>query len=614
MNDGRQNGRPPKLRRELGEIRASVIDGWRAIGVDIRNGIRRMRKARLDYVVLPVGGSLPERDGMPRGFFERRLPLPPQPMSMQQLNARLSAVIDAENARGVVFVFTGFSAGLATLQNFRSAVARLRAAGKEAIVYTPHLDLAHYYAATAAEHIVAPPGARFEVLGLYTEVTFLKDALARAGLEADVVQISPYKTAFDRFSRADITPENREQLEWLLDDQYDMLTAHMAAGRGLSQDEMRALIDRAPYSVEKAQTLGLVDHVAYDDELRHWLGGRLKSAVSRPDVEASGKREAGSDSADRKDAARLKTWKEARRILIQRPRRRARQFIGVISLEGLIAMGTSRKPPVKLPIPLIGGDAAGEQTLVGLLRRAEKLPNMAALVLHVDSGGGSALASDLIARQIELLSNKKPVVVYMGNVAASGGYYVAAPARYIMSQEATLTGSIGVIMARLNSEGFYERLSANRVSLERGEHAGLYRDARPWTDTEREIFQQTVLDIYDQFRNVVVTHRGLTPKEVDEVGLGRVWTGRQALARRLVDGHGDFRDAIKKAAELAALPTDDMDAIRVSNLFSRTSSYTLPAAASSQILEELTRLLAGEQLRALSGQPLLVLPYDLRFR
>jgi len=604
---GRELGRSPnKLRREVGQLRTSVTDGWRAIGIDIRNALRRMRKARLDYVVLPVGGSLPERDGLPRGFFERRLPLPPQPLSMQQLNDRLRAVIDADNARGVVFVFTGFTAGLATLQNFRAAVARLRAAGKEAIVYTPYLDLAHYYAATAADQIVAPPGARFEVLGLYTEVSFLKDALARVGLEADVVQISPYKTAFDRFSRSDISPENRQQLEWLLDDQYDMVTAGMAAGRGLSPDGMRALIDEAPYTVEKAQALGLVDHVAYDDELRELLG-RDPSPVGG-NGPADGKQE------NAKPVAKLKTWREARRILIQRPRRRARQFVGVVSLEGLITMGASRKPPIDLPIPLIGGESAGEQTLVGLLRRAEKLPNMAALVFHVDSGGGSALASDLIARQIERLAAKIPVVVYMGNVAGSGGYYVSAPARHIMSQTATLTGSIGVIMARLSSAGLYDQLSVNRVSLERGQHAGLYRDPRPWTETEREIFRQTVDDVYDQFKEIVGKNRGLTAGEVDEAGLGRVWTGRQALARRLVDSHGDFLDAIKKAAELAALPADDIYAIPVSNLFSRSSAYTLPAAGSTELLEELTRLLTGEQLRALSGQPLLVLPYDLRFR
>ena len=171
-------------------------------------------------------------------------------------------VADADNVRGVVFVFRGFSAGLATLQNFRAAVARLRAAGKDAVVYTPYLDLAHYYAATAAARIIAPPGAQFDVLGLYTEVTFLKDALARVGVQADVVQISPYKTAFDRFSQADITPEYRAQLDWLLDDQYDMLTADMAAGRGLPQATLRELIDRAPLSAEEARAAGLIVGVA----------------------------------------------------------------------------------------------------------------------------------------------------------------------------------------------------------------------------------------------------------------------------------------------------------------------------------------------------------------
>ncbi|MBW7959277.1 MAG: signal peptide peptidase SppA [Candidatus Promineofilum sp.] len=604
-----------RLRRELAEIQNSVTYGWKAITIDIRNGLKRMRKARLDYVVLSVGGSLPERDGMPRGFLGRRLPFPAQPLSMQQLNDRLRAVIDADNVRGVVFVFTGFSARLATLQNFRAAVARLRAAGKEAIVYTPYLDLAHYYAATAAKYIVAPPSAQFEVLGLYTEVTFLKDAMTRAGLEVDVVQISPYKTALDRFSQTDITPENREQLDWLLDDEYDMLTTDMAAGRGISQTEMRKLIDQAPYPVEKARDLRLIDHVAYDDQLSGWLGRMLMPAKEeRSAAKAAGEDDTKPNSQPQKHQAKLKTWKESRRILIQRPRRRMRKFVGVISLEGMIVTGTSRKPPIDLPIPFIGGEAAGDQTLVGLLRRAEKLEEMAALVFHIDSGGGSALASDLIARQIELLATKKPVVVYMGNIAASGGYYVSAPAQHIMSQQATLTGSIGVITGRLNSTGLYNQLSINRVTLKRGEHAGLYRDSEPWTETEREIFHQSIIDIYGQFRNIVARNRKLTPEEVDEIGLGRVWTGRQALTHRLVDSHGDFLDAIKKAAELAALPTDDIYAIPVANLFSRSSAYTLPVTNSAQVIEELTRLLAGEELKALGGQPLLLLPYDLRFR
>lgn len=606
-----------RFTHQIRRLDRSLSDGLFAFEADLRNGIKHIRKAQLDYVVLPVGGSLPERDGPKRGFIERRLlPLPADPLSLQQLNERLRAVMDADNARGVIFVFQGFKAGLATLQNFRSAVARLRAEGKEAIVYTPYLDLPHYYAATAADRIVAPPGAQFEVLGLYTEVTFLKDTLSRAGIQADVVQISPYKTAFDRFSRSDITPENREQLDWLLDDEFDVLTTGMAAGCGISQDTMRRYIDQAPFSVERARDLGLIDHIAYDDQLAEWLGGNTGSTSTKNEVSgvSEGANGAGTDKESKRPTAKLKTWKESRRILYERPRRRTRRFVGVISLEGLITMGPSRTPPIELPIPIVGGATAGEQTLVSLLRRAEKLPDMAALVIHVDSGGGSALASDLIGRQIELLAAKKPVVIYMGNVAASGGYYVAAPARHIMSQQSSITGSIGVITARFSFSGLYDQLSINQISLERGEHAGLFRSTTPWSEAERDLSREMVENIYDQFRDIVVRNRGLTPEQVDAVGLGRVWTGRQALSHRLVDSNGDFLDAIKKAAELAALPTEDVYAISVVNIYPRSSSYTIPAVHSSQIIEEIRRLLVGEHLSALNGQPLFLLPYDLRFR
>ncbi|WP_374685633.1 signal peptide peptidase SppA, partial [Promineifilum sp.] len=261
-----------------------------------------------------------------------------------------------------------------------------------------------------------------------------------------------------------------------------------------------------------------------------------------------------------------------------------------------------------------------------------------ALVFHVDSGGGSALASELIGRQIELLSARKPVVVYMGNMAASGGYYVAAPARHIMSQRATLTGSIGVITAKLSADGLYERLSLNRVSLERGEHAGLYRDTSPMSAEERAIFWRTISDIYQQFKDVVARGRKMTAEQVDAIGGGRVWTGRQAQARGLVDDHGDFLDAIKKAAELAALPVDDVYAISTVNLFARSSDYAVYPARRQAIerrpsdleyaphsvmnrlttnggaIEEVAHLLTGERLRAWSGQPLLLIPCEIRFR
>jgi protease-4 len=527
-------------------------------------------------------------------------------------------VAEDDNVHGVVFVFRGFTAGLATLQNFRAAVARLRAAGKDAVVYTPYLDLAHYYAATAAARIIAPPGAQFDVLGLYTEVTFLKDALARVGVQADVVQISPYKTAFDRFSQADITPEYRAQLEWLLDDRYDMLTGDMASGRGMSQTALREWIDRAPLSAEAARDAGLIDWVAYDDELSMLLG--QARADSRPAPNSPPAATADSTAPPKADApadpprAALKSWGQAWDLLHEKPRRHTRRYVAVLSLEGLISMGASHRPPIDLPIPFIGGETAGEQTLVALLRRLEALDDLAALVLHVDSGGGSALASALIGRQLELLAATRPVVVYMGNVAASGGYYIAAPATYIMCQTATTTGSIGVITAKFSAAGLYDRLSVNQVSLARGEHAGLYRDTDPMTAEERAIFQRTIRETYDEFIDVVARGRKLSPEAVEAIGGGRVWTGRQARERGLVDGHGDFLDAIKKAAELAALPVDDVHAISVYNFTPRTSQYAIYPNGSARLAEEAARLLSGETLRALAGRPLLLIPYELRLR
>jgi protease IV len=595
--------------RRLRQWEQSLVHWWKALGADLRNESRLRRKASVDYVVLPIGGSLPERSGPPRSFLERRLPLPPEPYSLQLLNERLQAIADADNVRGVIFVFRGFNVGLASLQNFRRSVARLREAGKEAIVYTPYLDLVHYYAASAADRIIAPPGAQFDVLGLYTEVLFLKDSLARIGLKTDIIQITPYKTALDRLGKAEMTPEYRAQLDWLLDDQYDMLTTDMAVGRGLAVEELRNLINQAPFPAESALAANLIDIVAYDDELATLLCEKPSVQSENTPVDSvSPDKSAGKAS---KTVLKLRTWDKGRRLLLEKPRQRTRQFIGVVSLEGMITMGPSRNPPIELPIPLIGGATSGEQTLVSLLRRAEKLDDMAALIFHVDSGGGSALASDLIGRQIEQIAARIPVVVYMGNVAGSGGYYVAAPARHIMSQEGTITGSIGVISGHLSSQGLYDMLSVNRVSLARGENAGLYRDANALTDQEREIFWRSILKTYEQFKEVVAKGRNMTIDAVDEIGGGRVWTGRQALTHRLVDSHGDFLDAIQKAAELAALSSKDVAEVSVVNIFSKSSTYALPKPP-GETLEEIGRMLAGEQIKALMDRPLLLIPFQLK--
>ena len=584
----------------------------------VRNWLRRLRHASVDYVIMPVSGSLPEREASRPGFLGRQLPWwPAPPLSMEYFNGRLRLIADADNVKGVLLIFRGIETGLATIQNLRSSLERLREAGKESVIFTPYLDLGHYYAASAADRIYAPPGATFNVLGLHAEVVFLKDALKLLGVEMDVVQISPYKTAFDNLQHAAISPEYREQLNWLLDDEYDMITAGMAESRGMDQETMKALIDGAPYPAEQALELGLIDGLAYEDELAYLLAETAPEKENAPanlgkeqeDVPEEGNKEAG--TGDRPQAT-IKSWPKAYRLLLEKPRRSGRRFVGVVSMEGMMTMGPSRRSPIDLPIPFLGGSTAGEQTIVDLLRRAERIDDLAALVFHVDSGGGVALAADFIGREVDRIGRKIPIVVYMGNVAASGGYYVSAPAQHIMCQPGTMTGSIGVITIRPSTRDLYRKLMINRVTLQRGEHANLYSDAAPMTDEERKIYMDEVVHSYEQFKQVVASGRDLPVENLDPICEGRVWTGKQALARELVDSHGDFVDAIKKAAELGGLPVDDDHAIPVANLFAKGDGYILPRPYEE--VQELGRLLSGERLRELSARPVWMLPYQVKVR
>jgi protease-4 len=198
----------------------------------------------------------------------------------------------------------------------------------------------------------------------------------------------------------------------------------------------------------------------------------------------------------------------------------------------------------------------------------------------------------------------------MGNVAASGGYYVSAPAEHIMCQPGTTTGSIGVITLRPSTRELYQKLQINRVTIQRGEHADLYSDAAPMTDEERKIYMDGVVYSYNQFKQIVANGRELPFEDLDPICEGRVWTGRQALERQLVDSHGDFVDVIKKAAELGGLPVDDDHAIPVINLSTRKDGYTLPRPYEE--MQEFGRLLSGKRLGELSGRPLWMLPYMVK--
>lgn len=601
------------LSGELKQLWQDVGNGWRQTAVSLRNGLRRLRRADMDYVVLAIGGAMPERAEPPRSFIERQLPLPEPAFSLEELNHRLARIADADNVRGLLLICNGLGAGAATMQNIRRSLERLKAAGKTVVIFTPYLDLRHYYLATVADRIIVPPTAQFEAFGLHSEVAYLKTALNKVGIGVDGVQISPYKTAANPFINDTITPEEQEQLDWLLDDIHDQITAAMANGRNLSQSTIHELMNKVPLSAEDALAAGLVDDLAYQDELAYLLveppedepaeAEEPTESITEPEVEEE-------PSESERPQATLIDWPRAEHRLTEKVRQRSRKFIGVISVEGLINMGSSQSPPIDLPIPFVGGQLAGEQTVIYLLRQAEKLDDMAGLILHVDSPGGSALASDLVAREIQRLNQTKPVLAYMGSSATSGGYYVSAHARHIMSQSLTMTGSIGVVGFRLHTQGLYDKIGINRVSLDRGSSATFFNDTRPLTQEELETWENIIVHAYNQFKGVVAEGRELPFDELDAICLGRVWTGRQALGHGLVDSHGDFIDAVHKMAELAQLPDPATHDILVVNLFAKTTRYVTPQPF--EIAETVANLLAPERLQAFNNKPLYLSPYFIK--
>ena len=513
--------------------RILISDLIRNTYLGLSNRLRLVRRKGLDYVVVRVRGSYPERT--PRR--ERRFPLsllpwPPPPPSVESFGEILERLALDPRVRGVVLIVSGLEAEPATLSSLRQAVARFRASGKRAIAYLQDPGMWPYYFASACNEVFVPESGGLPSAGLRSEALFLRDTLALAGIEADFEAIAEFKTSPDMFRRSEMSEPHREMLEALLDSVYGHVVEAIAQGRGLEPGRVRELLDAVPLPAGEGQEAGLFDGVCYEDELTARLGSPEQPAA-------------------------LLAWSQAERRLVRPRRRRSGRAVGVISLEGMIVPGSSRQPPLPVPVPLPLPEAqAGSETLSSQLRAAAKEKALAAVVLHVDSPGGSALASDLIWRDVQRLNEEKPVVVYMGNRAASGGYYVSAPAGTIVAQATTLTGSIGIWGGKIVTRGLFQKLRAGREAVSRGEAAGLYADDAPFDDEERARIRAYLAENYARFKGRVAQGRGMDEEQVEAIARGRVWTGAQALEVGLVDALGDLHLAAQKARDLAGLPAD----------------------------------------------------------
>jgi protease-4 len=502
----------------------------------LRNAYVRVLRRPPDFVWIPINGTLPEVDPPRLGFLRRRLNPRQHALSLEAIRNRLDHTLADGRPRGVILRVENLQAGWATLEELRAELKRFQSEGKKVVAYLVDGGISCYYLAAVADEVFASPLSTLNVVGLRVRVNFLKDALSSLGLETEVFAVSPYKSAADPLARSDFSKEAREQVERLLDRRFEELTAAISAGRDMSPEKIRDLIDRAPYPAAEAVREGLLDGALYEDE----LPGRL---------------------ADGEKPARLAEWRAAKKALRvpYRSRARRKKSVGLVSVTGTITRGRSRKLPV--PLPLLGREQAGSDSVVAALRVAEKQRRIGAILLHVDSPGGDALASDLIWREVERVRRKKPVVVLMGNAAASGGYYVSAAADLIVARKNTITGSIGVILARLVASGLFDKLKVNPVTVERGARANLLDPRKSPNQDELVVLQEQLHNFYDEFKSRVEEGRKLRPDTLEEIAGGRVWTGTEALEKSLVDEIGDFRTALERARELAGISDSSSDVL-----------------------------------------------------
>ena len=434
------------------------------------------------------------------------------------------------------------------VQEVRDAILDYRRSGKPAIAYLEFADDRMYYLASACDRIYLMPSSGIDLNGLASYALFLRGSLDKAGAYPDFVHIGQYKTAAHQYTEYGFTPAHREMAASLNRDLYEQLVRGIADGRKKSPEEVRALIDKGPFLAGDAVKAGLIDGLAYLDQLDD------KEKLPRENGDWVETREYAGVSASKLG-------------LNKGPR------IGVIYASGIIMSGESAFDP-------FSGQILGSETLIRHIRAARDDKSLRAIVVRVDSPGGSAVASDAIWRELVITRDqnpKRPLVVSMSDLAASGGYYIAMAAPHIVAQPATLTGSIGIVAGKLVTGGTYAKLGANIESVSEGRNAEIYSPARPFNESERAALIASLSSFYDQFVEKAARARNMTPERLETIAQGRVWTGSQAKEVGLVDELGGLDRAIAIAKEQAGIPEDS--GVQVVVYPARRSVYEMLAEA-----------------------------------
>lgn len=483
--------------------------------------------------------------------------------------------------------------GWAACQDLRATIRALRRSGTKVYAWAEAPGNALMWVASAADRVFVVPTSELGVVGVGVELTFFGAALARFGIEPDFEAAGAYKAFGEPFTRSFASPANQEATGALVSDLHRQLVEGIADGRALDAEVVEELLAAAPLSATQAQEAGLVDQLAYDDELEAWIERTHGDRVRTLSFATWSRRDRWLEW--------IEGWGDGGAVLT------------VLHLEGPIVLDD------KGPRPMIRA-----RKLAPLLRRLRKDEDVGAVVLHVNSPGGSALASDLLWREIDELRKHKPVVAAFEDVAASGGYYLAAPAAEILARPASLTGSIGVFGGKLVVASALRQVGVHTQDIAAAPNALMYSPSRPFTDGQRVRFRASLQRFYDGFVQRVATGRRRSEDALEPHCRGRVWTGRAARDRGLVDRHGDLNDAVERARLLAGLHVGayrrrDL-AFRPQTLAARLLRNALRQGAPAGALELAGGLLGLVRRPGLDiilshpSEPLAMLPFDIEPR
>ena len=466
--------------------------------------------------------------------------------TLRGLFKKLDTLKTDEDLAGVIFKIEGVSLGWATLQEIRNKLNEFREAEKETIAYLESGGNAEYLLAATMDRIVLTPTGSLNLTGLRAEVIFYKGLFDKLDIEADLLAMGKYKSGVEPYMRDGMSDTFRESMTALLDDLYAQLLNHIAESRdGISTQTASDLINRGPFTAAEAKQEKLVDALQYYDE----LVTTLKATSQDEEVQVV------KPSFERKRTVPdMNSFAGLMQLFsILNPPQRARA-----AGENQIALIYANGPILPdMDVPLISMSAITPKALKKAFEKARTDDSVRAVVLRIDSPGGSAFASDLIWREVMLTQREKPVVVSMGNVAASGGYYIAMAAGTIVAHPSTLTGSIGVFGGKLNLKGLYNKAGLTKEIITHGQNATLYSDYGGFTPTERKRVEKMMKTVYENFVNKAAAGRSKSFDEIDEIAQGRVWTGKQAQELGLVDELGGLEDALSIAKKQAGFAEDD---------------------------------------------------------